>query len=209
MTDNNAQLVMVKGPRPGETYPFDEQSLVLGRDPRNAIVIDHPEVSRRHARVRLSGDAWLIEDLDSTNGTFVNGALLRGIHALEMDDVISLSETVTLAFRREEPTGASAPRGELDRPYHPSAPRRTRHGIPDQPAASIDARAAPHSGRRQTSSPLAATRGEPRKDRTWLWIAAGCVVLLLVAICATLLILSYLGLLPALSHGPRQALIWT
>jgi ABC-type multidrug transport system ATPase subunit/predicted component of type VI protein secretion system len=47
--------------------------LTLGRDPRNDMVIDHPIVSRFHARLDLKDGAWTITDLDSSNGTFVNG----------------------------------------------------------------------------------------------------------------------------------------
>jgi pSer/pThr/pTyr-binding forkhead associated (FHA) protein len=54
-------------------YEFVERSITIGRAPDNMIVIDDPSVSNRHARLELSGDTYRLKDLDSTNGTKVNG----------------------------------------------------------------------------------------------------------------------------------------
>lgn len=51
----------------------DGESLVVGRDPGCALVIEDPRVSKRHAQLRSSGDGWRLEDLGSMNGTTVNG----------------------------------------------------------------------------------------------------------------------------------------
>ncbi len=53
--------------------PFGTEGLTLGRDPGCDIEIDDDNASRRHARLRPTDRGWLIEDLDSTNGTRVNG----------------------------------------------------------------------------------------------------------------------------------------
>jgi pSer/pThr/pTyr-binding forkhead associated (FHA) protein len=68
---DDVQLVMTEGPRPGWTFSLDRQSLILGRDPRNDIAINHPQVSRRHARIARQGDEWVIEDLESMNRTWL------------------------------------------------------------------------------------------------------------------------------------------
>ena len=84
---DNVQLVMTTGPRPGWTSSLNRQTLILGRDPRNDIAIDHPQVSRRHARIARQGDVLcVIEDLESTNETFVNGRRLTGLHKLSKND---------------------------------------------------------------------------------------------------------------------------
>jgi len=44
----------------------------VGRDRTCSIVLSHPAVSRRHARITMSGASWVLEDLKSANGTFVN-----------------------------------------------------------------------------------------------------------------------------------------
>jgi predicted component of type VI protein secretion system len=54
-------------------YEFAEQSITVGRAQDNMIVIDDPSVSNRHALLEMSGDTYRLKDLDSTNGTKVNG----------------------------------------------------------------------------------------------------------------------------------------
>jgi predicted component of type VI protein secretion system len=54
-------------------YEFAEQSITVGRAQDNMIVIDDPSVSNRHALLEMSGETYRLKDLDSTNGTKVNG----------------------------------------------------------------------------------------------------------------------------------------
>src|ERR671927_1925944 len=81
--------------------------VVLGRDPGADIVLTDPtnEVSRRHARIRIRGTEAVLEDLVSTNGTFVNGERLDGPYVLRAGDTVELGG-VTLEF---VPTPAPAP----------------------------------------------------------------------------------------------------
>ena len=64
-------LVNVK-PEINEKHTLKGDSVMVGRDRSCAIVLAHPAVSRRHARITLSGTSWLLEDLKSANGTYVN-----------------------------------------------------------------------------------------------------------------------------------------
>lgn len=49
----------------------------FGRDPENHFAIDHPTISARHCELTLTADGVLLRDLGSTNGTFINGALVK------------------------------------------------------------------------------------------------------------------------------------
>ncbi len=69
-------LVMVNTDAAGASYPLGT-SLKIGKAPDNDIVIDHPTVSRNHLVVRRQGDQFLVQDLGSTNGTFIDGAQVR------------------------------------------------------------------------------------------------------------------------------------
>ena len=64
-------LVNVK-PEVNEKHPLNGESVMVGRDRSCAIVLTHPAVSRRHARITLSGTTCVLEDLKSANGTYVN-----------------------------------------------------------------------------------------------------------------------------------------
>lgn len=68
-----AKLVEVSGFSPGREVPLND-SLVLGRDPGDAgLVVPNREASRRHAIIRKEGAEYVVEDLGSANGTYVNG----------------------------------------------------------------------------------------------------------------------------------------
>jgi len=90
------KLVMNRGPQTGQTFVLDQDLLILGRDPSSSIVINDPEVSRQHARITRYGGQIVIEDLRSSNGTFVNGMRLTGPRTLANGDVIGLGGVVTL-----------------------------------------------------------------------------------------------------------------
>src|SRR3954451_1915366 len=84
-----------------------ESDVVLGRDPSADVVLTDPsgQVSRRHARIVIRGTEAVLEDLVSTNGTFVNGERLDGPYALHAGDKVKLGGC-TLEF---VPAPAPAP----------------------------------------------------------------------------------------------------
>ncbi|MCC6191128.1 MAG: FHA domain-containing protein [Anaerolineales bacterium] len=90
------RLILTRGPSPGQVFPVDQFPNTLGRDPANQIVIDGAGVSRRHAQLTLSGVDLLVEDLGSSNGTFVNGERLSAARRLAPGDRILLGQTVEL-----------------------------------------------------------------------------------------------------------------
>jgi len=92
------QFVMRSGPTPGVTFPLDGDQLTIGRDSSNGVAINDAEVSRKHSRLSFQGGKYVIEDLGSTNGTFVNGQRLAGPVVLKAGDVVSLGEQIVLMY---------------------------------------------------------------------------------------------------------------
>jgi hypothetical protein len=82
----------------GRRVPLDAGTLVLGRSSACDLVLDDANASRRHAELRRRGDAVTIVDLDSTNGTAVNGKRVRE-QALSPGDTITIG-TTTLVLER-------------------------------------------------------------------------------------------------------------
>ncbi len=72
------------------TVALSGSTLVLGRDPSSDVVLDYPMVSARHAALRRSGEHWVLRDLGSTNGTFVNGGRATGPVTVAVGDAIGL-----------------------------------------------------------------------------------------------------------------------
>ena len=84
-------------------FPLQPGDNVLGRGPDAEVFLDAPSVSRHHARIRLHGRAASLEDLESKNGTWLNGGRVRGPREIHDGDEIRLG-TIQLLFR-------SLPRG--------------------------------------------------------------------------------------------------
>jgi hypothetical protein len=78
-------------PQPGASYPLDAVT-TLGRDVNNAIVLDDPFASAEHAVLTFRGRSWFVEDLSSTNGTFVNGILVDGVGPIGFGDELQVGE---------------------------------------------------------------------------------------------------------------------
>lgn len=67
------RLVVVDGPLLGTTIPLASSAILIGRSPSCTLVLDDDYSSSRHARIFPQGDQWFVEDLGSTNGTFLDG----------------------------------------------------------------------------------------------------------------------------------------
>lgn len=65
------RLVVSEGPLRGTTLPLTSSAILIGRAPSCTLVLDDDYSSSRHARIFPSGDQWILEDLGSTNGTFI------------------------------------------------------------------------------------------------------------------------------------------
>jgi serine/threonine protein kinase len=69
-------LISVKNDS-SERHAIHGDSIMVGRDRTCTIVLTHPAVSRRHARITISGPSFILEDLQSANGTYVNNARIE------------------------------------------------------------------------------------------------------------------------------------
>jgi hypothetical protein len=78
-------------PAAGSTLALDAIT-TLGRDVNNAVVVDDEFVSAEHAVLTFRGRTWYVEDLNSTNGTFVNGSPVDGVAPLGYGDEIQLGQ---------------------------------------------------------------------------------------------------------------------
>jgi predicted component of type VI protein secretion system len=108
VADQAYQLVVRKGPRPGQVFPLTLETITVGRDPLSDIVINDPEVSRSHATLRrVAGGGYSLQDNGSTNGSFVDGKRLGGDPVtLNPGQVIMFGSNVTVIHQA---TSASDP----------------------------------------------------------------------------------------------------
>jgi hypothetical protein len=128
-------------------YPFPKGSVTIGRRKENTIVFTNPEVSSSHARIDKVGTNYILTDLQSTNGTYVNNLKVLS-HRMSHGDRISIGKNVLLFIGTEKAKvdaersnipldktviiggtkqrkRPSAPRPKIEKPYVETAPRRS------------------------------------------------------------------------------------
>ncbi len=88
-------LFVIRGNDQGSRFEFAEGTTSIGRDASNDIQLHDTEVSRRHAQIYGSKDVFTVSDLDSSNGTFVNGRPVEA-HRLESGDHLQIGRTLML-----------------------------------------------------------------------------------------------------------------
>jgi pSer/pThr/pTyr-binding forkhead associated (FHA) protein len=163
------QFVMRSGPTVGKVYPLEAQEIFIGRDNTNIVAINDAEVSRKHARMELRGSAYVIQDLGSTNGTFVNGQRVGGIQVLNPGDSVSFGEGIVLTYEAAFDPNATVMSAKSARPV-----------APVQRPAPAPAPAPVYSGQVPAGPVPMAPVPAKKKFPVWLII----VILLLVVICA-------------------------
>lgn len=88
-----AYLIVKSGRRVGASYPLRKKVINIGRESDNDIVLDDPKVSRQHAKMKIEGDTFVIYDLASSNGTFVNNQKITN-ELLHDGDEIKIGDTI-------------------------------------------------------------------------------------------------------------------
>jgi ABC transport system ATP-binding/permease protein len=93
-----AQLLVEQGPVAGECIDLPQLPAVIGRLPSLEVSIEDERISRMHARISQRGAEYVIEDLGSSNGTFVNGQRVTSPQPLQSGDQVGLGQFVRLRF---------------------------------------------------------------------------------------------------------------
>jgi len=97
-------LIIHEGERAGQRCVMQSDLLVIGRGTECDIVLPERQVSRQHIKIKALESGFAIEDLDSKNGTWVNGQPLKGERPLKDGDEIQLAQVVKITFIESEAT---------------------------------------------------------------------------------------------------------
>lgn len=89
-----SKLVVTEGPLTGRTIDLGGQPLLIGRAQDAGLVLEDDYASGRHARLFPQGSRWFLEDLGSTNGTFVQGNQLTRTMPLDLGTSVRIGKTV-------------------------------------------------------------------------------------------------------------------
>ena len=146
---------IISGSRAGQREVFEKSVIAVGRHPMNDLRFDldkDPDVSSKHAEIRVVGDTVTLKDLESTNGTYVNGQRVVGARELSVGDVVAF--------------GDAGPKAEFHRAID-AAPAATRLGAASPAYGSPAVGGTPGGAPSPTPvSNAAASAGPPRRDTT-------------------------------------------
>jgi pSer/pThr/pTyr-binding forkhead associated (FHA) protein len=173
------RLVVRRGPQPNQQYELNRDTVTIGRDITNDIVINDPEVSRHHARLVRTAAGYTLEDLRSTNGTFVNRQRTSTPHPLSNGDLVGMGETVTLSF---ETLGIP---GQVPGEQTVPAQAQTLPSSMPPPVQPFSPAAPPP----QYGPPPVEEETESDMSR---WIVIGCAVMTLIFCCVLVVAAIYI-----------------
>jgi hypothetical protein len=88
------QLVVTHGALAGTRVSLDSRPIMLGRADDSTLVLDDDYASTRHAKLSLQGEEWYVEDLGSTNGTYLDRAKVNGQTRVPLGVPIRIGKTV-------------------------------------------------------------------------------------------------------------------
>lgn len=174
-TDPRAAPVVWYLYRPGEDPGLPIRDVLrVGRDPANDLQISDPHVSRRHAQLHPSAGAVWVLDLESANGTYVDGERIRGARRLFDGDEVRFDRIACRLLAHQADDETSVDGSGADAPHDAAGLRNPLDPHPKQPDAKDPPAADPESGR----------PGPGNRLRTPAWIA----LLLGGAACAAVLV---------------------
>ena len=217
MSAPQAHLVVRQGPSSRQEHAITLPSTSIGRDATNDIILFDPEVSRRHAQITFRNGRYDIEDLGSTNGTFVNQQLVTGSVPLANGDIIDMGESARLTFHGP---GGGASETVIETPVEqvgaptllqtseippaaPDAPAPQPAQAP--PAAPVVSAQPPQAAPRPAAQKPAAPEEEGRDYRR-IGLGCGCLLFLAVVACGAALFLLDALAPEALYCGPLTPL---
>jgi hypothetical protein len=112
------KLILSSGPDAGQIYPITGDSFTIGREFDNDLSLDALQVSRHHVRLTRQDERIVVEDLQSANGTLINGEPLLAPRFLQSGDIIGLG---SFTFKAEGPV-QNIPQARIKTQTHPIAP---------------------------------------------------------------------------------------
>jgi predicted component of type VI protein secretion system len=174
MATSGYRMIVRSGPNPGTVFELTKEVSTIGRDVTNEIVIGDAEVSRQHARLTRTPGGYVLEDLGSTNGTFVNSERLMAPRVLKPGDLVACGENVNLMFDAVAPEAAAtvaSPVGSPATVEPEQAAKAQPTPTPAAPAAAASAAPAPPAAEKPR-----------RRLGGWQLAAIGCFVLILACV---------------------------
>jgi pSer/pThr/pTyr-binding forkhead associated (FHA) protein len=188
----NYRLTVIKGFNKGEVFPLDADEVIIGRGEENGIVINIAEISRTHAVLNKAEEGYMIKDLGSTNGTFVDKKKVGNKYLLKPGDTVMLGDAIYMTYQAD-----TDPEETLVAPRPDEYKESEVTAVTPKPTPPEAVTTPPPKPMKMKSAEEILSQDqvtEEKKSRTWLWAGIGCVVVILFLIVIGLIAFDYLNL---------------
>ena len=120
-------LFVTRGNEKGQVYDVSEEGVLVGRDLSNEVCLTDLEASRKHCRIAVTNNSAQLIDLDSSNGTFLNGQPVTS-SGLKVGDHITIGQTVFIVLAQgESPLNSAKPAQQI--PKNPTRVQAHKQGV--------------------------------------------------------------------------------
>ena len=208
----NYRLTVIKGFNKGVEFFLEKDEITIGRGEDNTIMLNIAEVSRAHTALTKVEEGYMIRDLGSTNGTFVDKKEIGDKYLLKPGDTVMLGDAIYMTYmadpdpeetlvtpRKEEPDSQQVT-VVTSKPADPPSDKTTSTDTTPggTKAAEEDLPGIPEAEE---------TKG--KKSNTWLWAGIGCVVVIFFLIVVGAILFDFLDLYCTPPFDTLMRAFWT
>lgn len=205
----NYRLTVIKGFNKGEEFPLEQDEISIGRAEENTIRLNIAEVSRAHSALTKVEEGYMIRDLGSTNGTFVDKKEIGEKYLLKPGDTIMLGDAIYMTYMAEADPEETlvTPRPDEPDPQQvtavtpkPADPPQEEEPEPEEPPTA-----------EEVLSKSEATEEDPeeKKGNTWLWAGIGCVVVIFFLLVVGAILFDFLDLYCTPPFDTLMSFLWS
>lgn len=205
----NYRLTVIKGFNKGTVFPMEQDEITIGRSEDNTIVLNIAEVSRAHTAFIKVEEGYMIKDLGSTNGTFVDKKEIGDKYLLKPGDTVMLGDAIYMTYMAEsdpEVTLVSSRPKETDSKEVTAVTPRS-NDVPKVKTPPADT--APGKTKAKDEILSESEDTEPTKSNTWLWAGIGCVVVIFFLIVVGAILFDFLDLYCTPPFDTLMKFLWT
>jgi len=188
----NYRLTVIKGFNKGDVFPLDADEVIIGRGEESGIVLNIAEISRAHAVLNKAEEGYMIKDLGSTNGTFVDKKKVGKKYLLKPGDTVMLGDAIFLTYSAD-----IDPEETLVAPRPDNFEEGEVTAVTPLPVSPEQVSVPSTTPKKRVSAEEILSQDqvtEEKKPRTWLWAGIGCVAVIFFLIVIGLIAFDYLNL---------------
>lgn len=205
----NYRLTVIKGFNKGAVFRLEKDEITIGRGEENYIRLNIAEVSRAHSVLTKVEEGYMIRDLGSTNGTFVDKKEIGEKYLLKPGDTVMFGDAIYMTYMAEPDPEVTqvTPRSKQPDSQQVTAVTPRLDAPPEDETTSPPTT----PGEAKTTQDILEESQvtEEKKSNTWLWAGIGCVVVIFFLIVVGAILFDFLDLYCTPPFDTLMRSFWT